>query len=247
MRALRLFLAAGVMTGLLATVATATPLRLEYDVTITGKCFRSTGLCSTVPISGLNLTITTNDTIVSQDAFLNVFQSHFGPSTLSIDTSRVGAFASPFGDGGTVQTFESNYISNFDNGLGESTRMLIGHTYEQVLSGDGSEIQEYLVYQRVDLQQRGVPDGIPRFPTMADVGIMLAQDLPFLLTVRAATCPMVGSENCVYDPRSFDAFGVASFREASLPPVPEPASFVLFSLGLAGIAATRRRRRSKVE
>ena len=126
--------------------------------------------------------------------------------------------------------------------------MLIGHTYEQVLSSDsGPEIQEYLVYQRVDLTQRGVPDGIPRFPTMADVRIMLAQDLPFYLAVRAANCPMVGSENCVYDPRSFDAFGVASFREASLPPVPEPASFVLFSLGLAGIATTRRRRRSKVE
>jgi hypothetical protein len=239
------------MTGLLATAATATPLRLEYDVTITGKCFRATGLCSTASIGGLNLTITTNDTIVSQNTFPppvpDTFTSHFGPSTLAMDSSRVGSFASPYGDGVTVQTFQSSYISNSDYGFFESTRMLVGNTYEQVLSSDtSSEIQEYLVYQRLDFTQRGMPDGIPRFPTMADVGITLAQDLPFLLTVRASTCRMVASENCVYDPRSFDAFGVARFRESTIP-VPEPATVVLFSLGLAGIAATRRRRRAKAE
>jgi hypothetical protein len=236
MRTLRLFLSAGVVTGLLATSATATPLTLQYDVTITRHCSRSTGLCSTVSIGGLELTVTTDDTLVIRDTPSGGFRGEFGPTTMTIDTSRVGDFANPFG-GGFVESFQTSSIDNFRLHIGDSTGYEVGG------DRDGTQSQQYLMYRWLEvlLGNRPTP------PTSADVGILLAQDLEFYHSVRAKTCISSQSENCTYDPRSFDAYGVARFRESSLPPVPEPASFVLFSLGLAVIAGTRRRRRSKVE
>jgi hypothetical protein len=248
MRTLRLFLAAGVATGLFATSATATPLTLQYDVTITRLCFRTAPPCSTVSIGGLDLTLTTDDTLVIRDVPTGNFFGEFGPSTMTIDTSRVGDFANPFGSE-FVDTVQTSTIDNFDNGFFESTRLFISDSTLHEVGGDrvGTTSQQYLVWTYLELLQRGVPDGRPRPLTSADVGIMLAQDLVFYHSVRAETCPVSESENCIFDPRSFDAYGVARFRESSLTPVPEPASIVLFSLGLAAIAGTRRRRRSKVE
>jgi hypothetical protein len=248
MRTPRLFLAAGMMTGLLATSATATPLTLQYDVTITRLCFRTAPPCSTVSIGGLPLTVTTDNTLVIGDTPTGNFSAEFGPSTMTVDTSRVGDFANPFGDG-FVDSVQTSTIGNFDNGLFERTSLLISDSTLHEVGGDrdGTVSRQYLVYQYLELLRDGVPDGRPMPLTSADVGTLLAQDLTFYHSVRARTCPVSNSENCTYDPRSFDAYGVARFRESSLPPVPEPASFVLFSLGLATIAGTRRRRRSKVE
>ena len=186
--------------------------------------------------------------LVSQDVPTGNFFAEFGPSTMTIDTSRVGDFANPFG-GGFVDSVHASTIDNFDNGFFESTRLFISDSTLHEVGGDrdGTTSQQYLVWRYLELLQRGVPDGRPRPLTSAEVGILLAQDLVFYHSVRAKTCPTSESENCTFDPRSFDAYGVARFRESSLPPVPEPASIVLFSLGLAAIAGTRRRRRSKVE
>jgi hypothetical protein len=248
MRTLRLFLAAGVATGLFATSATATPLTLQYDVTITQLCFRTAPACSTVSIGGLDLIVTTDDTVVNRTTPAGNVSAEFGPSTMTVDTSRVGDFANPFGSE-FVETFQTSAIDNFDNGSFESTRLFISDSTEHEVGGDrvGTTSQQYLVWTYLELVQRGVPDGMPRPLTSADVGVMLAQDLVFYHSVLAETCPVSESENCIFDPRSFGAYGVARLRESSLPPVPEPASFVLFSLGLAAIAGTRRRRRPKVE
>ena len=60
----------GVVTlvGVLAPSASATPLTLLYDVTVTRLCDFVTGSCSNVSIGGLELTITTDDNILRRES-----------------------------------------------------------------------------------------------------------------------------------------------------------------------------------
>ena len=241
MRTLRTFLAAGVLTGLLATSATATPLTLQYDVTVTQRCVNPNGPCSTVTIGGLDLSLTTDDTIVSREVYPTEIRAHFGPTTLAIDTSGIGDFANPFGSGRVLSTRDS-FIDNIDTGSFENTTVFLSDLrVEERVAGDTS--QQYWIYRTLGLGRDGVPDGRPANLTSADVGILLAQDLLFYHSVRAYIC--TGSDPCTVDPRSFDSFGVARFRESSAP-IPEPGTVVLFGLGLAAIDASRRRRRSGI-
>ena len=93
----------GVVTlvGVLAPSASATPLTLLYDVTVTQLCDVATGSCSNVNIGGLELTVTTDDNILSREYQPSADQptlsrANFGPTTLTIDTSSLGFFANPF-------------------------------------------------------------------------------------------------------------------------------------------------------
>ena len=86
-------------------------------------------------------------------------------------------------------------------------------------------------------------DGVAVDPTSADVRASLMRDLLFFQQVVAGTC--VDNDPCVFDPRSFEASGTATFQQIA--PVPEPGSIALLGSGLVGLYAAVRRRRSPKE
>ena len=99
MRTLLPFLGVVAFVGVFSPSASATPLTLQYDVTVTRLCDFVTGSCSNVNIGGLELTITTDDTILRRERTLFrptlVSRAYFGPTTVAIDTSSLGFFREP--------------------------------------------------------------------------------------------------------------------------------------------------------
>ena len=101
MRTLLPFLGVVAFVGVFSPSASATPLTLNYNVTITRLCDVATGSCLDVNIGGLELTITTDDNVLRRERGFSgdqpvVSPAYFGPTTVVIDTSSVGFFANPF-------------------------------------------------------------------------------------------------------------------------------------------------------
>ena len=96
MRILLPFLGVVAFVGVFSPSASATPLTLQYAVTVTQLCDFATGACSNVNIGGLALTITIDDTIHLREHERFLSRAHFGPTTVAIDSSSLGFFASPF-------------------------------------------------------------------------------------------------------------------------------------------------------
>jgi hypothetical protein len=250
MRTLLPFLGVVASVGVLAPSASATPLTLQYDVTVTQRCEFATGSCSNVNNGGLELTVTTDDTILFRGH--SPFQSAalFGPTTVAIDTSALGFFPAPFVPD-VVVSFRTSYTQD-DEDLATHTAKLaslitdlrLEHSEDPFGGDEGSPKLQYSVFTMLD---GGVLphafDGVPEDPTSADVRASLAQDFRFYYQVWAATC--IDRLPCDIDPRAFEAFGTATFRE-QIAPVPEPATLSLLSLGLVAGAAARRLRQSRV-
>jgi hypothetical protein len=110
-------------------------------------------------------------------------------------------------------------------------------------NGDQPPSELYQVITSLSSGRAHAGDGVPVDPTSASVHASLAQDLLFYHQVWAATC--IDRDPCVFAPRSFEAFGTATFRE-QIAPVPEPDTLSLLSLRLVAGAAARRRRQSRV-
>ena len=94
MRILLPFLGVVAFVGVFSPSASATPLTLQYHVTVTLLCDFATGACSNVNIGGLALTIATDDTIHLREHQRFLSRAHFGPTTVAIDSSSLGFFAS---------------------------------------------------------------------------------------------------------------------------------------------------------
>ena len=236
MRSLAALLGVVVIVGVLPPPVSATPLTLQYHLTITQRCGTSPGTCSAVSIGGLPLTLTTDDTINRRVISPDSSWAFFGPTTVSVDTSVLGDFANPFTPD-SVFTEAANFLVNSAFGF---TFVSVGDQRVEV-TDLGNTTQTYLVLRILEFGRDVVP-GTPADPTSADIANLLAQDLRYQQIVYAVTCSPAGGNPCVYDSRSFDASGTATFREVSAP-VPEPATGVLFGLGLTACAAARRRRR----
>jgi PEP-CTERM motif len=246
MRTLFSFFGVVAFVGVLAPSASATPLTLQYDVTVTRLCDFVTGSCSNVNIGGLELTVTTDDTILRRERTLFddvpvVSRAYFGPTTVAIDTSSLGFFANPF-EPDEVLSHVTSWTQDVDfPGTGNTSSL---QTFIQDVQFETSQPPRE-GYQVLTTLQNGLDhakDAVAVDPTSADVHASLMRDLRFFQHVFAAICV---DDECVFDPRSFEASGTATFRE-QIAPVPEPATLSLLSLGLVAGAAARRLRQSRV-
>jgi PEP-CTERM motif len=253
MRTLLPFLGAVAFVGVLAPSASATPLTLQYDVTVTQLCDFATGSCSNVNIGGLELTVTTDDTIYFReyqpsDDHPSLSRAYFGPTTAAIDTSALGFFPAPFVPD-VVTSFRTSYtqdvefLDTHEAGLGTLISDLRLEHSGDPFEDDFPPKLRYSVLTELGGGAAHAADGVPVDPTSADVRASLARDLRFYHQVWAAMC--IDRLPCVFDPRAFEAFGTATFRE-QIAPVPEPATLSLLSLGLVAGAAARRLRQSRV-
>jgi hypothetical protein len=143
-----------------------------------------------------------------------------------------------------VSSETPSFLSDLDNGLFASRSVTMGSRhYENTLEDAEPPIRQfYRVLTLMGSRLSGVADGVVESPTSADVLEFLTHDLSFSHRVVATTC--IGSDTCLEDPRSFRAFGTATFRE--MEPIPEPATISLLGLGLLTGAAVRRLRRSRL-
>jgi hypothetical protein len=236
MRSLCALLGVGVIVGLLPSPASATSLTLQYDLTVTQRCEPSTGICSSVNIGGLPLTLTTDLTISRREIYPEASWAWFGPTTVTFDTSVLGDFPNPFTPD-AVFTDHSNFMVNHDFGVGNW-----GHTFVSAVDPRVEYTydtgQMYMVQRTLEFGRDVVANGIPEDPTSADIAMLLANNMSYQEIVYAMRCS-AGGQDCVFDPRSYSASGTATFRGA-LTPVPEPASGVLFGLALAAYTAARR-------
>ena len=202
MRSLCALFGAGVIVGLLPSPASATPVTLQYDLTITRRCEPSTGICSSVNIGGLPLTLTTDLTINRREIYPEASWAWFGPTTVTFDTSVLGDFANPFTPD-AIFTEASNFMVNHDFGVGAW-----GHTFVsavdprvEVTYNTG---QMYMVQRTLEFGRDVVANGIPEDPTSADIAMLLANNMSYQEMVYAMRCS-AGGQDCVFDPRSVRA------------------------------------------
>ena len=220
-----------VAAAVAAAPASATPLTLRYDVSLTTLCIGPEFFLNCSGFSReFELTVTTDNTIYSSLAESHFTQAFFGPSTLSIDTSSLGLdFENPFGGANIDRS--TSYV--YDEDLGAEGTRRVGVAFNLFdYTGDG-------VYYRTANQlfwslAGGPGDGVPASLTSADVNEFLTQRLFFSHEVWAQTPDG-------FDPRSFRVEGTATLQGAA--PVPEPATLSLFGLGLAGMLVRRRFRK----
>ena len=248
MRTLLPFLGVVAFVGVFSPSASATPLTLQYDVTVTWSCVIKEP-CSNENIGGLALAITTDDTIHLREHLPSADQpflsrAHFGPTTVAIDTSSLGFFANPFVPEEVFSTMTS-WTQDTDFG----TEARLGSFIQDLLfeggrrDGDQPPSEWYQVITHLSSGLAHAGDGVAVDPTSADVHASLAQELLFYHQVLAVTC--VDRDSCAIDERSFEASGTATFRQ-EIAPVPEPATLSLLSLGLVAGAAARRLRQLRV-
>ena len=244
MRTLLNFFGVVAFVGVLAPSASATPLTLQYDVTVTRLCDVATGSCSNVNIGGLELG--TDDNILSREYQPSADQptlsrANFGPTTLAIDTSSLGFFANPF-EPDEVSSIMTSWTQDYE-ALDTHEASLQPFIQDHLLETSQPHRELYQVLTTLQGGLAHAADGVPVDPTSADVRASLMRDLMFFQHVSAGIC--VDDDPCVFDPRSFEASGTATFRE-QIAPVPEPATLSLLSLGLVAGAAARRLRQSRV-
>jgi hypothetical protein len=244
MRTLLIFFGVVTFVGVPARSASATPLTLQYDVTVTSLCDFVTGSCSNVNIGGLELTVTTDDNILRREHTLFgdqpvVSRAYFGPTTVAIDTSSLGFFPNP-SEPDEVISARDSFTQDVDfPGTGNTSA--IGTLIQDFLMESSQPPGEfYQVLTELGNSLDHAKDAVAVDPTSADVHASLMRDLRFFQQVVAGIC--VDNDPCVFDLRSYEARGTATFRE-QIAPVPEPATLSLLSLGLVAGAAARRLRR----
>ena len=128
------FLVVLALVGVLAPPsASATPLTLQYIVTVTRLCDFETGSCSDVNIGGIKLTVTTDDAVDRLEPQPFSSRAYFGPTTLAMDTSSLGSFANPFVPGSVFSDVIS-WTQDVDFGDGASLGVLFRTRDLSVLS-----------------------------------------------------------------------------------------------------------------
>ena len=193
MRTLLHFFGVVAFVGVLAPSASATPLTLQYDVTVTQLCVFATGPCSNVNIGGLELTVTTDDTILFREHGPSVSRANFGPTTVAIDTTSLGFFPPPFVPD-VVVSFRTSYTQDQEDLDTHEARLASLISDSRLEHSDDPFTDEFpeLRYSVFTMLDGGVVphafDGVPEDPTSADVRASLARDFLFYYHVFAAVC-----------------------------------------------------------
>ena len=134
---------------------------------------------------------------------------------MAIDTSSLGFFANPFEPDAVLSdvtswTQDAEALHTHEASIG---------TFIQDVRHESAQPPEqfYQVLTTLDNNLAHAADGVPVDPTSADINASLMRELMFFHHVVAGIC--VDRDPCVYDPRSFEASGTATFRQ-QIAPIP---------------------------
>lgn len=226
---------------MLAPAAEAAPITLHYDVTFTELCYHQTTGCSDVNLGGFVLTLTADNVVVNTSSTGST--ATLVDPRLSIDTTSIGFFTNPYPAALGVMAFYEGRVYERDNGAEQWSGGLVRDHFN---TSGGPGYGTYVVSQLLTEESPKTPgDGSVVPLTSGDIfDLLTLPDFLFTYSVSAWTWAC-SPYNCPrdIDPRSFEATGVATYRDLTAAPVPEPATLSLLGLGLAAAAAHRARKR----